>query len=145
MAAARGRHGRGMSMTAYILIAVGAGIVSVLSLLALSFGLFEGMVFAYLTPLPLFLVGLSLGAPAAIIAGGVGTLLTSSMGTLMGGPSSVPLGLCYLIAFAAPTVLLCRQSLLWRNDAKGQPVWYPPRRSSARPASCPWRSAFPPC
>lgn len=104
-------------MAAYILIAIAAGALSVASLLALSFGLFEGMLFLYLAPLPLFLTGLALGAQAAVIAGGIGTVIASLI--------TINLGISYFFVFALPTAVLCRQGLLWRADASGQQMWYP--------------------
>jgi hypothetical protein len=105
-------------MAAYYLIAIAAGIASGLLHLSMALGSFGGLILVYLSPLPLFAVGLSMGALAALIAGGVGAVL----GTLVIGFS---LGASYLVMFALPVALLCRQALLWRRDAAGNQLWYP--------------------
>lgn len=110
-------------MAAYLLIAVVAGFTSVAMLFAGSLGLMLGMVCFVISPLPLFLVGLSQGATAALIAGGVGAVA--------GALFNVGFGVNYLAFYMVPITILCRQALLWRHDANGDQVWYPLGRLAA--------------
>lgn len=105
-------------MARYILIAVAAGLLSGCLHLSLALGSMGGIILVYLTPVPLFIVGLSMGAQAALIAGGTGALVD----ILVDGPA---LGASYIAMFTIPVALLCRQALLWRQDSSGGQVWYP--------------------
>jgi len=84
----------------------------------------------YLTPLPLFLVGLGWGTVSVAIAGVAGSLLAT---LFLGGL----VGLGYLVTFAIPATILTYLALLCRQPS-GQPAgaagsadvsqleWYPP-------------------
>lgn len=97
-----------------ILVALGAGVLSALPLAAPG-----GLLFVFLSPLPLFLVGLSQGLRGAVIAAlaacGVTALLAGLLGTLS-----------IAVVLAGPAVLLVRQALLNRQAPDGSPEWYPP-------------------
>lgn len=80
-----------------------------------------GIVFAYVTPLPIFFVGLTHGVMAAAVAAVVGTVLAVAVDGWM--------GVIYLALFAAAPVILVRQALLARPVAGAGPEaaweWYP--------------------
>ncbi len=80
-----------------------------------------GIVFAYVTPLPVFFAGLTHGVLAAAIAALVGTVLAVAVDGWM--------GLIYLALFAAAPVILVRQALLARPVEGSGPEaaweWYP--------------------
>ena len=80
-----------------------------------------GIVFAYVTPLPVFFAGLTHGVLAAAIAALVGTVLAVAVDGWM--------GLIYLALFAAAPVILVRQALLARPVEGAGPEaaweWYP--------------------
>lgn len=97
-----------------VLLAVAAGLLA-----ALPLALQGGLLFALLSPLPLFLVGLSQGLRGAIVAGTTACALNGVMGGLLGALST-------LIVLAGPVVLLVRQALLNRPGTDGVLEWYPP-------------------
>lgn len=80
-----------------------------------------GIVFAYVTPLPVFFAGLTHGVLAAALAALVGTALAVAVDGWM--------GVIYLALFAAVPVILVRQALLARPVAGDGPEaaweWYP--------------------
>ncbi len=80
-----------------------------------------GIVFAYVTPLPVFFAGLTHGVLAAAIAALVGTVLAVAVDGWM--------GVIYLALFAAAPVILVRQALLARPVEGAGPEaaweWYP--------------------
>ncbi|MDA0341625.1 MAG: DUF2232 domain-containing protein, partial [Proteobacteria bacterium] len=81
------------------------------------------LLLAILTPLPLFLVGLSMGARAAGIAGAMAALIVIAASSTLGG-------VMYIGAYALPVFLVCRSAMLSRStiDASGGKTvqWYPP-------------------
>jgi hypothetical protein len=95
------------------LAALGAGVLS-----ALPLAIPGGLLFAMLSPLPLFLVGLSQGLRGAVIAGlaacGITAVLTGPLGALS-----------IAVVLAGPAVLLVRQALLNRPLPDGAVEWYP--------------------
>lgn len=99
------------------LIAIGGGGLSAAASLAFSTGVPGALMFVYLAPLPVFLVGFSTGTLAGIIAGASGFLFAG----LMGG--AVAAGL-YGLIHALPSFLVIRQSLLQRTNADGTTQWY---------------------
>jgi hypothetical protein len=102
-------------------IAVGGGGLSALASLAILFGSPASVLFAYLTPLPLMLVGLSLGANAAATAGAAGLVLVVVLGGFAAGG-------VYGGMHALPSWLLVHQALSRRVavDADEQSdTWYP--------------------
>jgi uncharacterized protein YybS (DUF2232 family) len=105
-------------MMRIVAIGVAAGALSASLLLLVLMGSFGGVILAYLAPLPLFYAGLAYGMPAALIAGLAGTAASALVGLLA--------GLSYLVAFAAPVVILVRQALLSRSAPDGTIEWYPP-------------------
>ncbi len=102
-----------------VVFAVGGGILSAMLFLSAAFGSPGALITTYLTPLPLFLVGLSLGATGGVIAGIVG-----AVGILL------VLGSTEMAAFAAgaaiPIWLLVHQAITVRQDEDGVPQWAPP-------------------
>jgi hypothetical protein len=104
-----------------IAIAAGAGLVASLFYLSVLTGSPGALILVYLTQLPLFLAGLSLGVKASVIAGAAGGAVS-----LVGGGIASPL--FFLAVNAAPVVFLVRQALLWRRDPAGAIWWYPPGR-----------------
>lgn len=103
------------------LIAAGAGLASAVMFLAMMLGSVVALPLAYLAPLPLFLVGLSLGAGASALAGAFSSAVVAAA---LGG--SMLTGLVYFIVNGVPAAILSRQALLGRDDGRGGVEWYPP-------------------
>ncbi|MGF1609362.1 MAG: DUF2232 domain-containing protein [Kiloniellales bacterium] len=101
-------------MTLGVVLALGAGVLSALPLLVPG-----GLLFALLSPLPLFLVGLSQGLRGVTIA----ALAACGITVLLAGPLGA---LSIAIVLAGPAVLLVRQALLNRPAPDGGLEWYPP-------------------
>ncbi|MBL6954754.1 MAG: DUF2232 domain-containing protein [Alphaproteobacteria bacterium] len=106
-------------MSQYILIAVSAGLVSGLLQGALVLPAAGGLLLAYIAPLPLFLVGLGMGLRAGVVA----VLVAGAVSVLFAGPVFAA---TQAVVYGLPTIILCRQALLSRNDEHGQVQWYPP-------------------
>lgn len=106
-----------MSKTA--VIALVGGVASALLFVALLTGSPAAMLFVYMVPLPLFLVGFSQGLAGAAIAAAVAAGATGAIG----GP---PLALIFGVVIALPVVFVVRQALLSRTTADGATEWYPP-------------------
>ena len=102
-----------------VLLALAGGIASGLLYLALLAGSLGGMLFAYLSQVPLFLAGLGLGLTPAIVAGGLATVIVA----VVGGIGS---GVLFVASSVAPLLLLVRQALLSRPMPDGGVAWYPP-------------------
>jgi Predicted membrane protein (DUF2232) len=101
--------------------AIASGLVAALLYLSVLTGSLGALILVYLVQLPLFAAGLSLGAKAALVAGGTATLVTGlTSGTLS--------GLLFFIAEALPAMLLVVQALRWREDESGAVAWCPPDR-----------------
>lgn len=101
-----------------ILLSIAAGVAAaVLTLSALSFSL-GGIVLSSLAQLPLFMVGLSIGAHAAAIA-------TASSVAVASVLIRLEFGIFFGLIVAVPVVVLVRQALLTR-DENGTTRWYPP-------------------
>ncbi|MCC7186947.1 MAG: DUF2232 domain-containing protein [Acidobacteria bacterium] len=103
------------------LLAAGGGLTSALLFLAVVKGQAGGVLLGYLAPMPLFLVGLALGAAPAAGAAALGTLFAAAM-------VNPKAGFVFALVVAAPVVLIVAQALRWRPDEAGQPVWYPAGR-----------------
>ena len=105
-------------MTRTVIIAIGAGAASAFVFLGTNVENFGALILGYLAPMPLFLVGLSLGSVAGIIAAlaGVGTTLVTA---------GLAFAAVYTMLSAAPAALVVRQSLLSRADSQGNIEWYP--------------------
>lgn len=102
---------------------LGSGLVSAVFSLSAVFGGFGALILGYLTTFPLFLVGLSLGFPAALIAG----LAGSAAVLLMSG--SLLAAAVHLVTGALPVLLVVKRSLLARPASEGPEggiEWYPP-------------------
>jgi len=106
-------------MWKYWAIAVGAGLASALAFLFAGSGTLFGMLLTYFAQLPLFLVALSLGAPASMAASAAGVL---TVVILAGGIFS---GLAYVLFNAVPVFVFVRQALLSQTDQQGVVHWYP--------------------
>ena len=101
-----------------LLAALGGLLAGAFHMAALT-GTLGGAIFAFLSEVPLFVVGLSLGLLAALIAGGVSTIVIG----LVGGPQAA---LLFVVTTAGPLVFLLRQALLNRSRPDGSTEWYPP-------------------
>ena len=101
-------------------IALVGGVASALLFVALLFVPSPvTMLFIYMVPLPLFLVGLSQGLAAAAVAAGSATLVA-------GGFGGLSLALIFGIAIPLPVLFVVRQGLLSRPGSDGATEWYPP-------------------
>jgi hypothetical protein len=99
-------------------VAVACGSVGACLYLAVMLGTPSGLVFVYMTQLPLFVAGLWLGTGAAALAGLTGALVLLAASDLLGAAVFAGLN-------AVPVALIVRQALLARRDASGTVVWYP--------------------
>jgi len=99
-------------------LGLGAGALSALLYLAIQLGSPGALIFAYLSPLPLYAVGLSLGWAVVMIA----AIAASIIILLLGGGIDA---MTYACLNAAPAVWLIRLALLSRPDQQGKPEWYP--------------------
>jgi hypothetical protein len=106
-------------MWKYWAIAVGAGLASALAFLFAGSGTLFGMLLTYFAQLPLFLVALSLGAPASMAASAAGVL---TVVILAGG---IFAGFAYVLFNAVPVFVFIRQALLNQTDQHGVVHWYP--------------------
>ena len=101
---------------------VGASLASAALFVLAPFGSLGGILLAYLTALPLFLVGLSLGWMASAIAGFGGAVLIGLEAGFTGG-------LMFLLLFGGPVAFLVQRALLSRPEgddpASGRIEWYP--------------------
>jgi uncharacterized protein YybS (DUF2232 family) len=109
-------------MTRDRLIAVGGGLLCALLYLSVMTGSTGAIFFTYLSQLPLFLVGLSLGWTSAAIA------CIVAAGAIAVGANFAAAGLFCALS-AAPVLILVHQGLQSRPGAHGGTVeWYPPGR-----------------
>lgn len=106
-------------MSKTTVIALVGGVASALLFVALLTGSPAAMLFVYMVPLPLFLVGFSQGLAAAAIAAGIATAATGAIGGLS-------LALIFGIVIALPVLFTVRQALLSRTGPDGTTEWYPP-------------------
>ena len=88
-------------MPPFIFVSVGAGLLSAVLYGAAASGMALSLIPIYLSPLPLFLAGLSYGGVAALIGG----LTASAAITLAGGPL---FALAYFLSNAAAPIVLTR-------------------------------------
>lgn len=116
---AGGALGRG-AMGATLLPIGCAALASAVLYLAAAVGSIAAFPLLYLAPLPLFLVGLALGGPAAGLAGAAAALAAALAGSALGG-------VAYLVFCALPVAVLCDKAAQSRPAAAGgAPAWYPP-------------------
>src|SRR6476469_5383504 len=101
--------------------AIASGLVAALLYLSVLTGSLGAFILVYLVQLPRFAAGLSLGAKAALIAGGTATLLTAAAGGVLSGA-------LFFVAAAVPPILLVFQALRAQTDGTGAVAWYPPGR-----------------
>lgn len=106
-------------MSKTTVIALVGGVASALLFVALLTGSPAAMLFVYMVPLPLFLVGFSQGLAAAAIGAGTATAATGAIGGLS-------LALIFAITIALPVLFTVRQALLSRTGPDGTTEWYPP-------------------
>ena len=101
-------------MSKDMLIALGGGALSGIISLAFAAGIPGAMVAVYLTPLPLFLIGLALGVRSATVAGVSG----ATAATLVGGPIS---GVLFALLYALPAWMVVRLATIrWQvTDGSG--------------------------
>ncbi|MDR3514377.1 MAG: DUF2232 domain-containing protein [Azospirillaceae bacterium] len=97
-------------MPASLMFACVGGVISGLFHISILMGGLGAVILMYMSTLPLLLVGLGLGFRPVVIAGAIGSGLT----TVIAGEW---LGLSYLALNAVPVVLLVRQALLARQSA----------------------------
>ncbi|MET4700943.1 hypothetical protein ABIE65_003987 [Constrictibacter sp. MBR-5] len=102
-----------------VLLALAGGAASGLLYLALMTGTMGGTLFAYLSQVPLFLIGFGLGLSPAVTAGVLATVVVAAAG-------SVYAGLLFVATSVAPLLVIVRQALLNRPAPDGTIVWYPP-------------------
>lgn len=103
-------------------LCIGAGILSALLYATAATGSAFSTLPVLLSPLPVFMVGLSQNARAAMISGITGTVALG----IAGGPLA---GAAYFLANALAPIQLCRLALMSRHytGADGKPAteWYP--------------------
>ncbi len=101
---------------------VGASLASTALFVLAPFGGFGGVLLAYLTALPLFVVGLSMGWTAAAIAGVGGAVMVALA-------AGFTFGLVFLLMFGGPVAFLVQRALLSRPEGDdpttGRIEWYP--------------------
>ena len=102
-----------------ILIAVSGGILSAIASMTIVLGLPGALLFAYLAPLPLIMVGLALGLRMATIASAAGFVVAGILG------STFNAGL-YGLIYAVPGVLVVRYALSLEAQADGTSKWASP-------------------
>jgi hypothetical protein len=107
-----------MGMVKGILIAAAGGGVSALAALAFLAGSPAALVFVYVAPLPLFLVGLGLGPAAGMVAGASGVAVAGLTGGLVSA-------MMYGFVHALPACFASRQALVRRLGPGGASEWYP--------------------
>lgn len=95
------------------------GAASALFYLAATLGTPGALIFAYLTQLPLFAVGLSQGAMNAAVAGAIAAAL------LILAESGL-FSVVFILLNAAPVWWLCRLALQEGTAPDGSRIWYPP-------------------
>ena len=93
-----------------VLIAVGGGALSAIASMTIELGLPAAILFAYLAPLPLIMVGLALGLRMATVAAATGLIIAGLLGSLFNA------GLFGLL-YAVPGLLVVRCGLSLETSA----------------------------
>ena len=106
------------SQKQWMTIAAG-GVISALLYALVTRGSLGGVLLAYFCQLPLFVIGLRLGATASVIAGAVAAAGVIAVSGVLGA-------FVFILVNAAPVVFLVRQGLLSRPDKNSNTQWYPP-------------------
>ncbi|MGY8991092.1 MAG: DUF2232 domain-containing protein [Rhodospirillales bacterium] len=101
-----------------ILIAIGAGSLSAVAALTYQSGASGGFLFVHFAPLPLMLVGLSLGAVTGTIAAIAGVITAALLGGLLASA-------LFAVLLAFPAWFMTRQALLKQPTQNGGEEWYP--------------------
>ncbi len=102
------------------LLAVVAGLAAAMFyIVGLSFSAW-GLFLVILSPLPIFLAGLGVGATAAGIAGAVAVI-----SSLAYSGSDPLLGSVFSMFFVLPAFFLARLAVLSREDNTGKTIWFP--------------------
>jgi predicted membrane protein DUF2232 len=78
-----------------------------------------GVIMASFTQAPLFIAGLALGLPAALMATAVASVSVMTAGGLLGG-------IVHALVNALPVLILLNRALLSRRAPDGGVEWYPP-------------------
>ena len=99
-------------------IALGVGAVSALLYSSVLMGTPGALILAYLSMLPIFMLGLGLNALAAGLAAVAGGVITAALGGLLAGVLFAALN-------AVPAAWICHLALLERRDGRGDIEWYP--------------------
>lgn len=109
-------------MPPFVLVSIGAGLLSAVLYGSAAIGIGLSIIPMYLSPLPLFLIGLSYGGMAALVGG----LSATAALALVGGPL---LAIAFFLSNAAAPILLARVANWSRAfvDQNGQSVteYYP--------------------
>lgn len=100
------------------LIALAGGFLSAIAAMALLAGAPGGMIFVYLSPLPLFMVGLGVGSRAIALGVVAGMLMI----WVAGGPMAAGI---YAVICALPAWLVVRRVVLSQPAADGSVAWPP--------------------
>ncbi|MEI6984792.1 MAG: DUF2232 domain-containing protein [Rhodospirillaceae bacterium] len=107
-------------MSTALIAALGAGFVAAVMNLTVLSASPGGLILVYLSPLPLFGVGLALGLAAALVASVASVLVIAVVA------QGVVLPLTFAALSVMPVLVLVRQALLSRRDNSGSIQWYPP-------------------
>ena len=100
------------------LIAIGAGGLSAVAALTYLSGAPGGLLFVHLAPLPLMLVGLSLGAVTGTISVIASVITVSLHGDFLASA-------LFAVLLAFPAWFMTRQALLKQASPNGKEQWYP--------------------
>lgn len=99
-------------------LAIAAGLASALVYLSVLSGGLLGVLLAYVTPLPVVLVGLSHGLSRLAIGCAVGLAVVA----VVAPAAALP----FTVVSLVPALIVVRQALLCRPTAAGTVEWYPP-------------------
>lgn len=105
-------------MAQYWLLAIVGGVISTVVYVLAGHGAFGGMLLAYFAPLPVFAVGLGLGAAA----GAISSLVAAVIMLVVGGVVAASV---YALMNAIPMIILLRLAMLSRTNEQGDQEWYP--------------------
>ena len=105
-------------MTRQLPIIIALGLASAVLYASALSGIAAGLLITYLAQLPLFIAGLSMGAPAAAVAGGAGFAALVVIGGTMPG-------LLFALSTAVPVTILTGLALRKRTWTDGKDYWYP--------------------
>ncbi len=101
------------------LISVAAGLLSAVLYLSTKWSILGALIFALMSPLPLFAAGLGLGLAAGVVAALAATIAVALVADFTGM-------VIFVIAYAVPPLMVVRFALLNRMVEDGTTAWYPP-------------------